>query len=209
MSEEKLRIVKVLALLSALLFVVLLCAFLLISLISFVCEQDLKSPQVVDVSPLENLTLPSDIKSVMDLIDVSIFDAYEVVDPQGRIIIGHYKFREEGNDSSYSYIDVDITLFDSAETARDILQHNCEHRWYRADLSDFTYGESGDDRFCISYVREERGDLSGLCLPLGYYYSFVIFQKNNLLIMIDERTSDKTSARKNNVIEQLAQELAR
>jgi hypothetical protein len=173
---------------------------------ALMCNRDIKSPHLVNVSPLENVTWHSDTESIADFLDLSIFDSYEILDT--RFVTGQDAYHwEEGTDSEYSNIDVELILFDNIMQAEDSFHSACEHSWYQPDVSDFTFGGSGADQYCISYVKEATADPEGLCRPLGYYYSYVIFRKGNLLITIRERTSDKASTRKNALIEQLAQEL--
>lgn len=171
------------------------------------CDRDIKSPQTTDVSLLEHSTWPLDAKRVADILDLGIFDSYEITDSEGRFVRGKYRYREDDDNASYSKIDVDIELFESTEYAEKSFWWTCEHQWYKPDLSDFTYGDGGGSQYCISYVRQARATPDGLCRPLGYYSSFVVFQKGNLLIVISEETSDKASTMKEDVIKQLAREL--
>jgi hypothetical protein len=172
------------------------------------CDRDLKSPQTVDVSPLLNLSLPSNMNDLTKEIELGIFHSYRILGSDGRVVTGRYEYRKTDDEPDYSYIDVDLTLFESTDVAIDRFVSRCEGGWFNADPSDFEYGATQNGQFCISYTVEARADPEGLCRPLGYYYSRVVIRNENLLIRIDEQTSDMASTRKNAVIEQLAQQFA-
>lgn len=171
------------------------------------CDRDLVSPQAIDVGPLGDLSLSTDSTHVQDIINLSAFESYEIWDPDGRSVRVE-DIRGQKGSLYYSYIITDITLHEEADSARMHFEQICENSWETADLSKFTYGGEEDSQYCISYVKEARASPEGLCRPLGYYHSFVVFRNRNLLTVIAEETSDQSSTRKDDVIKQLAGELA-
>lgn len=176
--------------------------------VSVTCDRDLKSVQTVDPNPLLDVTLLPDMNNLADEIDLGIFHSYRIIRPDGRDVTGHYEYPKSNGNSDYSYVDIAMTLYDSIESAMDGFVASCKRGWSTADWSDFQYGTTQNGQFCISYTKEARADPEGLCRPMGYYNSFVVIRNENLLIRIDEHTSDMSSMRKNAVIEQLADELS-
>jgi hypothetical protein len=172
------------------------------------CDRDLKSPQAVDVSPLLSLSLPPNMNDLTEEIDLGIFHSYEIFRLDGRDVKGRYEYPRTNDNPDYSYIDVYLMLLETTDGAMRGFVPDCEGGWFNAEPSDFQYGATQNGQFCISYTVEARADPEGLCHPLGYYYSRVVIRNENLLIRIDEQTSDSVSTRKDAVIRQLAQELS-
>lgn len=199
-------------------FIYLLASIFIIIIIIlifiFYYLREIKSPQYVNIDPIKRLKLNSSINNIKD-----IFDSYELIVSDGIHKTNGYKnpsgIKEwirkkyyEKDKKDYSYIDVDLELFYKVKDARESYDWESKGMWYKPNLADFIFGGNGDDRYCVSYVKEARADPEGLYLPMGYYYSFVIFQKNNLLIIIKEQTSHKDSRRKDNIINILAELLS-
>lgn len=176
--------------------------------VSLTCDRDLKSVQTVDPSPLLDVSLLPDMNNLAAEIDLGIFHSSRIFRPDGRFVTGRYEYTKADINPHYSYIDVELTLFESIHGAMDGFAMDCEDRSFMNDLSDFEQGVTQNGQFCISYTTEARAGPEGLCRPLGYYNSFVVIRNENLLIRIDEHTSDISSMRKNAVIQQLADQLS-
>jgi hypothetical protein len=203
--EQRRTVVAVLVLLGLALIIWLAGWSLFVSL---TCDRDLKSVQTVDPNPLLEVTLPPDMNDLTDEIDLGVFHSYRIIRLDGRDVTGRYEYPKSNGNSDYSYIDVELTLFESIDGAMDGFATDCEDRSFINDLSDFEQGVTENGQFFVSYTREARAGPEGLCRPLGYYNSFVVIRNQNLLSWIDEQTSDAASTRKNAVIQQLANELS-
>lgn len=129
----------------------------------------------------------------------SIFKSYETVPYANpsitkEWIARHYRYPD-------SVIDVDIQLQNNLNAAREMFQSHC------ASSDVFTSGGSDDDRYCIYYVKTTRADPEGLWAFLGYN-SFVVFQKQDMIITIRENTSKKGKFRTDEVIREIAELLS-
>jgi hypothetical protein len=167
------------------------------------CCGEIRSPQVVNVSPLYELPVPLNIQAEDDLAELDIFD---------QITLYGYGYRGEwlgGDDSKHPglySVKVDLELLSDIQSANDIFIGECEHPSFN-DQSRFTYEGNDENQYCVSYVQEYRYSIDAFCEPTGEYVSFVVFQKGNLVIRVWEDTRDKNSTAKDDVIELLAQEL--
>ena len=138
--------------------------------------------QAVNVSPLMDLEIPAD----MDLRPWKERDYYGA---EALVFLKRYNSRDEANDW---------------------FEMMCEQNTlYEPDLSAFTYGDEGDDRYCASYVEERLSSVEeGFCRPLGEYQSYVIIQKNDIVIEVyEDSAKEKTSTIKDDAIQKLAGEL--
>jgi hypothetical protein len=152
-------------------------------------EDDCSKPyidyeQQVNITPLVNLKIPAD----MDLSRWADSLANNTMD-------------------STSGIRVKISRNPDIEITRMDFDRVCSLTLGPRDV-----GESGNTQYCISKVIEDQADPEGGCAPLGYYRSFVILQKETVLIEIYEDSKDKASQQdgraKDVVIQQLADEIA-
>lgn len=188
--------------LSAIVLCVALCLAAVIGIRALLCNHETRSPQVVDASPWLSLAWQERADTVADL-DLSIFDSYTLIIPKW-VDATIYYHAGEGGHPNESYLQVDVELNDNAGQAEIGLQKRCH--WHAPDSE-----PQGNDkgRYCASYVVEEMADPEGLCLPSGLYNSYVVLQKDNLVITVHEWTRDKNSRRKDQVIRLLAEELVK
>jgi hypothetical protein len=165
------------------------------------CSYELRfSPPNVDFAPLQQLAWTSGSDNVGDILNLEVLDEFEEV-AGSHWVEGSLYIQKD--DSHYADLSVEIYLVPPAADAEARFRNECRQEWADADMSEFLFGTKDESEFCISYIQPLRADSFGLCLPVGYK-SFTVFRKDNLIITISERTSDKTSTFKDLAIEQLA-----
>jgi hypothetical protein len=163
------------------------------------CCGEIRSPQIVDVTPLYNLKITNPMNTLDDIINPEIFESYE-----GGKTYGIGSWPQHPN---WGEVEVRFKLTPDHPTSLVIFNSNCES--YFQDPSKFIYGGEYDNQYCISYVIRERSDPEGFCVPMEYYSSHVVFQKGRLIIKIRETSSDKNIWVKDQVIKFLAEELGK
>jgi hypothetical protein len=100
----------------------------------------------------------------------------------------------------------------SVPAARQEFTQTCDNGWRDDDWNRqyrkrITYGGEQDNRFCASAVVEWRYDLTSLCVLSGNRWSYMIFQKGNVLIAIYENETGglgRTGTYTNEAIHDLA-----
>jgi hypothetical protein len=156
--------------------------------------------QNIDVRPLHELILPLEIADLEEDIDLSFFDVVESFPDYAN---GRWKY--DGSHPDFSNINVYFNLSHDLMSANEDFQFECKRHWNTTE--GFIFGGEGNNKYCVSYVKEDKLPVDALCLSTGYYHSFVIFQKGQLIITIWEESSDKESLIKEEVISYLAQKL--
>lgn len=165
------------------------------------CSYDLRfSPPEVDFAPLQQLTWTSGSDHVADILHLEVLDEFEEV-AGGHWVEGSLYIQKD--ESHYADLSIEIYLVPATADAEARFQNECRQEWADADTSEFRFGTKGKSEFCVSYIQPLRADAFGLCLPVGYK-SFTVFKKDNLIIIISERTSDKDSKFKDFAIQQLS-----
>lgn len=145
------------------------------------CDDLSRFRQRIDVSPLMDVEIPA----AMDL------TTWE--DSQASI-----------RSISSNGVHINVERLSSVAGARMRFESQCSSRWQDADP---TFGGEGDERYCLSYVRTARSGPEGLCTAMGYYHSYVIVQKENVVIAIYERATEQASLAKETAVRELAEEL--
>lgn len=176
---------------------------IIIAMLLNACCGEIRSSQVVEVSPLYELPTPLDIQSEDDIAKLDIFDQ---MTPYGYGYRGEWLGGDESKHPNLYSVKVDLELLSDIQSANDIFIGECEHPSFN-DRSRIKYEGIDGNQYCVSYVQEYRYSIEEFCMPTGEYVSFVVFQKGNLIIRIWEDTRDKNSTAKDDVIELLAQEL--
>ncbi len=163
------------------------------------CCAEIRSPQIVDVTPLYNVIIQKPINNIYDIINIEIFENYEGGKNFG---IGSWPHHPDWNN-----IEVTFHLMPDYQTSLQEFNNSCE--FYFDDPSKFSYGGEINNQYCISYVIQERSDPEGFCVPMRNFISFVVFQKGRLIIEIHETSSKKNIWVKDQVIKFLAEELSK
>jgi len=101
--------------------------------------------------------------------------------------------------------------FEDVDSTSQLFDYIVEQKWSssRTMLAEYTYGGKGEDRYCYSYVKQLRGDPEGLNWPMGVFESFVVFQKENLIIFVEESSGNKRGNAKDEALEEVATILER
>jgi hypothetical protein len=146
------------------------------------CEDIIPYRRNVKVAPLMDLVIPPD----MDLSPWTNPDA------------GYQSIGRRG-------VFTNVERFPSVAEAYEEFHIECEHAHYKPRV---TYGGQGDNQYCVSPVDTGRSDPEGFCLPSGDYRSYVIIQKDDVVIEIYEESIVRNSSRKDEVIAQLAAEIS-
>jgi len=173
--------------------------FLHLSVIVFflcACCGPIKSPQLVDVSPLQEAKIPQDAVRASDIFDTEIFDTYDPILEKGEWT---------GNEKNPDLVRVEVYfwLLNDKQSPQEEFMWECERWWNSTD--GFIFGGDPDNQFCISYVNGMRYPPDALCMPTGDYESFVVFQKGKVIITVLETSKDKAGLAKNEAIELLSQ----
>jgi hypothetical protein len=166
------------------------------------CSYELRfSPPEIDFTPLQQLTWASGSDHVADILNLDVLDEFEEVAGGGWVEGSLYIQKDK---TRYSKLSIEMYLVPATADAEARFQNECRQEWADADLSGFLFGTTDKSEFCISYLQPLRADSFGLCLPVGYK-SFTVFRKDNLIVTISERTSDKVSTFKDFAIKQLSE----
>jgi hypothetical protein len=175
-------------------------------LINGCCDEIKSGNQIVNVDPLNNLQISlDDAQKVSDLMDITIFDK---TDGDGSVVIGYwYEGSEKLPYSTHSDITVIFSLSSDVQISGETFLSQCES--YLNDTSDFIFGGSGSNQYCISYMSEMREPPEGFCRATGTYKSYVVFLKDRLVITIIEYTTELNSTTKDDAILFLAQQLTK
>jgi hypothetical protein len=184
-----------------------LVVFLFLPTLIYGCCDEIKSGnQTVNVTPLYNLQISQDdAQKMSDLMDINIFDK---TDGDGSVVIGYwYEGGEKLPYSTHSDITVILSLSSDVQISGETFLSQCES--YFDDASDFIFGGSGSNQYCISYVSEMREPPEGFCHATGIYKSHVVFQKDRLVITIIEYTTELNSTTKDGAILYIAQQLTK
>lgn len=185
------------------------------------------TPQQVDVSPLTELKV-GNISTIVPVVKSGKFvGSLGSKEPTIRINNGDPKI-EYKEWAFFSYrvneelVDIDMTVFNSTSEARKNFDKKIEYSqfmysneifalfgWENEDYvkEHYTYGGEGDNRYCYSFIQQNRADPEGGLARMNSYSSTVWIQKNNLVIKLHEY-SEKPVSSKNEVIKVLAEILS-
>lgn len=145
------------------------------------CQDVIPYRRNVDVAPFMNLVIPADL-------DLSQWTDTEA---------GLHSIGGRG-------IFTNVERFPNIVAADDEFHYGCEHAQYQPNV---IYGGQESNRYCISSVDTVRSDPEGLCSSLGYYSSYVIIQKADVIIEIFEESSNRNSFEKDATIAKLVAEI--
>ena len=89
-----------------------------------------------------------------------------------------------------------VSQYDSIQEADSVYEHLCQNGWTDEDWNsygdeNFSYWNEGNNRYCASHTLQPRRSVEYLCEPTGRYNSFVIYQKEKLVVAIYESTMDE------------------
>lgn len=188
---------------------------LLMNLILAACCSEIQAgKQEVNVQPLYKIQLHlDDAKSISNIIDLQVPDNIESQrDNYGWIRLSGPTIRFPGiNPSSDIYIA--FRLANDLDASRENFQFRCSRKDSGSGSSIIEYGGIQDNQYCISQVARLRQAPDAFCQPTNQYVSFVIFQKDRLVIEIDETIYSETGQdlvfSKDSIIQKLAKELAK
>ena len=181
------------------------------------------TPQQVDITPFTGLKV-GNIGTIVPVVKSGKFvGSLLSKEPEIKINKGNPKleykewalFRYEVEDES---VDVEMTLFDNLKKAREDFDEEIEYsqspfsnsllKFFGWDNEKFvkehyTYGGEGDNRYCYSFIQQNRTDPECGLMKMDSYSSTVWIQKNNLVIKLHEY-NEKPVSSKNEVIKVLA-----
>jgi hypothetical protein len=168
--------------------------------------------QEVNVAPLYNLQLDiNDAKNIPDVIDTSIFDFDKIDDPTtiDKVLLV-ILYDEKWDIKPKSNIDVMISLRDDVNSAQDDFNMTCNFMF--GSSKGVKFGGEYGNQYCITPIGQLRHSPETLlCGPTGDYLSNVVFQKDRLVIEINETVYSETGkdlvSSKDAVIRRLAEEL--
>jgi hypothetical protein len=188
--------------------------FLMTILLSACCSEIYSGNQEVDVQPLLDAQVNLEgVDSISSLLDVKEFGKVEIQDDGYAWVTISGPSQQLPDINPASRIEVALKLADSNESAREDFQGECTNPFYGWTSSSIANGGEQDNQYCISYIRQLRESPEGLCLPTQQYNSSVVFQKDRLVITIDEYTYSESGKdlinSKDGIIRLLAQELTK
>jgi hypothetical protein len=186
--------------------------FFMIFFLSACCGKVYTGKQEVDVRPLIDAQVNLEgVDSISTLFDVKTLGKVVIQEDKYARIIIFGPSKELPDINPFSEVDMTFSLADDVESAREDFQSECRtlSAWsiYGIKLD----GEQ-DNQFCISYVYQRRV-FPEVCSPTNQYNSFVVFQKDRLVIAINEYTESESGKditfSKDAIIRLLAQELTK
>jgi hypothetical protein len=189
-------------------------ALLMGFLFSACCGEIYAGKQEVDFQSLLDAQVNLEgVDSISSLLDVKEFGKVEIQEDRYVWVSISGPSQQLPDINPASRIEMTLRLSDSNESAREDFQIGCTDPFYGWTSSSIANGGEQDNQFCISYVRQLRESPEGLCLPTQQYSSTAVFQKDRLVITIDEYTYSESEKdlifSKDGVIRLLAQELTR
>jgi hypothetical protein len=171
-------------------------------------------PQPIDFSPLGavELDLSSGLSAGLGDFEGSTRDGIVVSSGSRRndgIVERWGKwFSERDAKRTRWQVDVRVTLLDSPARAREFLAGYCAFEEWVAE-GQIRSKEEGDARFCWSPIVQLRSDPEGGSLPTDQYYSIAGFQRDRLVIQMDESYFGESATAKDAVIRDLSERLQR
>lgn len=184
-------------------------SIIVIFLSGYLCFRDVYIKQDVNIEPLINLELPSNITSAIEIFkDKSVFRSYKIIDFNGINIYTNSpsnsdtRERATGYYSKNTFSEVTIELYDTTERAK------LDYEWTKSSYKErYKLQESksnNDYSYCITYVKQTRTDPEGGSELSNSYVSYVTFQKNNLVITMHEDKRKGELSDYNDLIQDLA-----
>lgn len=181
-------------------------AIILISHYYYYFERDVLTKQIVNISPLQHVKLSRSFLSIKDE-----FKDYKVTISDGVFLETKRKnaqgkkeemVKEYGN-GGFTRI---ILFYKEDEACRHYAFLSKNDDVYKID----TKGRDDGGSYCISYVTANRSDPEGGSLLMGTFRSFVLFQKQNILISVSEDNGRSSEGNgKNEIIQDIANRLAK
>ena len=181
----------------------------LIILVFVSCSDKVIGPQTAEITPIKNLTLTKTITSIGTMegfektVENGIYVESKVKAAEGLKEAFQRRFRKDHPNYEYTVIWVGIENYDTLEKARAAFDR------FAVDAKLKSYG-SDDNRNLMSPVIQPRTDFGGGYRLMKSYRSQLVFHKNNLLIYINEDTSDPKldSMWKDDIIRDMAEALS-
>lgn len=170
-------------------------------------------PQPIDVSPLVamELDLSRGLAAGFGDFEGSTRDGIVVSSGSRRsdgIVERWGKWFSERDADTRWQVDVRVTLLDSPTRAREFLASYCAFAEWVAE-GEIQSREEGDVRFCWSPIVQLRNDPEGGSIPSDQYYSIAGFQRDRLVIQMDESYFGESATAKARVIRDLSDRLQR
>ncbi len=169
-----------------------------------------------NINPLPLYSIEINIGSaheIRELIDLSLFDEAGSYDPIFNPYIGSNidawffnKGKLLGSFPGGSNVEVHFQLFEDKFSARDSYYSVCETPLF-TDESKIIYEGIIENQYCISYIQRIRESIEVLCMPRNEYSSFIAFQKDRLVIVLNELSTIPQTTNKDIVIKYLADNL--
>ena len=163
--------------------------FLLFISVAISCSDKVIGPQTVDISPIINLTYAKPITSIGTMegfkktVENGIYLETNAKDTEELREAFQKEFRKDYPNNGYTVIRVGIKIHENTEIARAIFDR------FAVDTKLNPQGSS-DNRYLISQIIQPRTDPEGGYRLMKSFRSQLVFQKNNLLIYINEDKSD-------------------
>jgi hypothetical protein len=154
---------------------------------------------------MHELSIPLDIQAKEDITNLGIFDQ---VNDLGNCVIGEWMGIGDSKHRDFQGIKVHFWISGDTSSAETRFLRECGDYSFDSPSS-FEYGGSGYNQYCVSYWKEYRYSTDVFCQPTGMYASYVIFQKENVVITIWENSKNTQNNHKDEVIKLLAEKLAK
>ena len=163
--------------------------FLLLISVAISCSDKVIGPQTVDISPIINLTYAKPITGIGTMegfkktVENGIYLETNAKDTEELREAFQKEFRKDYPNNEYTVIRVGIKIYENTGIARAIFDR------FAVDTKLNPQGSS-DNRYLISQIIQPRTDPEGGYRLMKSFRSQLVFQKNNLLIYINEDKSD-------------------
>ena len=162
------------------------------------------TPQELDFSPLVAVDLDLSRGLAAGFSDFENYSpdrvTYDVVERWGNDVV------QRNGSSMKWHVSIRAIVLDSVRAATDELGRYCTRAEW-VGKGKLQTGADGDARYCWSPIAQQRNDPEGGCIPSIQFYSVAAFQRDRLVIEMDENYLGEPATAKNPIIRELAERL--
>jgi hypothetical protein len=174
------------------------------------CSDKVIGPQSVNIEPIKNLKFPKTLLTLESLdgykktAENGMYVETKAKDAEGLVEAFEKEFRRDYPDHEYSVIWVGLELYRDLEKASKAFDRFASYLQLKPQ-------GNNTDRHLVSQIIQPRTDPEGGYRLMKSFRSKLVFQKNNLLIYINESKSnlERDVNWKNEIIEEIANTLNR
>ncbi|HEY9061901.1 MAG TPA: hypothetical protein VIO64_15550 [Pseudobacteroides sp.] len=178
-----------------------------------VCIRNVRLKENIVVTPMTNLQISSNIKSVKDIIEsIESFSSFEVNTTNGVNTAVSVKRSDgiiemlTGVDPKGAHLDIKVSVFDSVENA--CKSYNFNYKNYSKDYGIMNSSGTENDRYFVTYKNQLRSSAETMFQLTDTYVTYVFFQKGNMIIRLWETRDSGDSSKIDSYINLLSNKLS-